>query len=118
MGRLTTHVLDTARGKPGTGIALTLYRIGREGTRVEVAAAVTNADGRCDQPLLEGAAMVTGVYDLVFAVGDYLARSGAQIPDPPFVGEVVLRFGVAEPDQHYHVPLLVSPWSYSTYRGS
>jgi 5-hydroxyisourate hydrolase len=118
MGRLTTHVLDTARGKPGTGIALTLYRVDRDGTRIEVAAALTNADGRCDQPLLEGAAMVTGVYDLVFAVSDYLARSGAQLPDPPFVGEVVLRFGVAEPDQHYHVPLLVSPWSYSTYRGS
>src|SRR6202521_1907996 len=101
MGRLTTHVLYTARGKPGAGIALTLSRIGRECTRVEVAAAVTNADGRCDQPLLEGAAMVTGVYDLVFAVGDYLARSGAQITHPPFVGEVVLRFGVAEADQHY-----------------
>ena len=118
MGRLTTHVLDTARGAPGAGIALTLYRVASDGGRVKVAAAVTNVDGRCDAPLLQEAAMAVGVYELEFGVREYLVRSGAQIPDPPFVGDVVLRFGVAEPDAHYHVPLLVSAWSYSTYRGS
>lgn len=116
MGRLTTHVLDTAAGKPGAGIAVTLYRL--DGERVEVARAVTNNDGRCDRPLLEGAALVKGRYEIVFGAGDYFRRAGLDLPDPPFVDEIVLRFGVAAPDQHYHVPLLVSPWSYSTYRGS
>lgn len=116
MGRLTTHVLDTALGKPGAGIAVTVYRL--DGERAEVARVVTNADGRCDQPLLEGPALVKGRYEIVFGVGDYFRAARLELPEPPFVDEVVLRFGVAAPDQHYHVPLLVSPWSYSTYRGS
>ena len=117
MGRLTTHVLDTAQGRPGAGIELTVYRID-SGGRTRVAAAVTDADGRSDGALLEGAALSRGVYEIVFGAGAYFARSGATLPDPPFVGDVVLRFGVADPDAHYHVPLLMSPWSYSTYRGS
>jgi 5-hydroxyisourate hydrolase len=117
MGRLTTHVLDTAQGRPGGGIKVSLYRLaGQE--RELVRTAQTNADGRCDKPLLEGGEFQAGVYELNFAVADYFARGGAALPDPPFVGDVVIRFGVAHPDQHYHVPLLVSPWSYSTYRGS
>jgi 5-hydroxyisourate hydrolase len=108
MGRLTTHVLDTALGCPGAGIRITLYRnLGERYALVKDA--VTNADGRCDAPLLEGAA---------FAAGDYFAASGAVVADPPFIDEVVLDFGVADGNAHYHVPLLVSPWSYSTYRGS
>jgi 5-hydroxyisourate hydrolase len=116
MGRLTTHVLDTAQGRPGAGIDVTVYRI--DGTRMRVAATVTNADGRTQEPLLEGAALAKGIYEIEFGAKQYFARSGATLPDPPFVGDVVLRFGVADPDAHYHVPLLVSPWSYSTYRGS
>lgn len=117
MGRLTTHVLDTASGRPGAGIRVTLYR--NLGERYAlVVDAVTNEDGRCDAPLLEGEAFGQGRYRLVFAVGEYFAARGAPLPDPPFVDEVVLDFGVADPAAHYHVPLLVSPWSYSTYRGS
>ncbi|HRP24556.1 MAG TPA: hydroxyisourate hydrolase [Thauera sp.] len=116
MGRLTTHVLDTANGKPGAGIAVTVFRL--DGERREVARSVTNHDGRCDAPLLEGAALETGKYEIVFAAGDYFRALGLKLPEPLFVDEVALRFGVANADQHYHVPLLVSPWSYSTYRGS
>ncbi len=117
MGRLTTHVLDTAKGCPGAGIRITLYR--NLGERYALLKdAITNADGRCDAPLLEGAALAVGRYRLVFAAGEYFARSGAVVADPPFVDEVVLDFGVADGNAHYHVPLLVSPWSYSTYRGS
>jgi 5-hydroxyisourate hydrolase len=117
MGRLTTHVLDTARGCPGAGIRVTLHR--NLGERLAlVADAVTNADGRCDAPLLAGEAFTAGRYRLVFAVGEYFARCGVPLPDPPFVDEVVVDFGVADGSAHYHVPLLVSPWSWSTYRGS
>ena len=116
MGRLTTHVLDTARGKPGAGLAITLFRL--DGGRRELLRTLTNQDGRCDAPLLEGAAFEQGRYEIVFAAGDYFRAQDPGLPEPPFVDEVVLRFGVADPDQHYHVPLLVSPWSYSTYRGS
>ncbi|ATE60192.1 hydroxyisourate hydrolase [Thauera sinica] len=116
MGRLTTHVLDTARGTPGAGIAVTVYRL--DGGRREVARAVTNHDGRCDGPLLEGAALEAGRYEILFAAGDYFRAQGQALPEPPFVDEVALRFGIADAGQHYHVPLLVSPWSYSTYRGS
>lgn len=117
MGRLTTHVLDTAQGKPGAGIRLTLYR--NLGERYAlVGDAVTNADGRCDAPLLEGAAFTVGRYRLLFAMGEYFAAQGLDLPDPPFVDEIALDFGVADASLHYHVPLLVSPWSYSTYRGS
>lgn len=116
MGKLTTHVLDTARGAPGAGITVIVYSL--DGKRQERARAVTNADGRCDQPLLAGEALTRGHYEIVFSAGDYFHAQALQLPDPPFVDEVVLRFGVADPDQHYHVPLLVSPWSYATYRGS
>ena len=117
MGRLTTHVLDTANGRPGAGVRITLYRnLGERYALIKDA--VTNADGRCDAPLLEGAAFAPGRYRLVFAAGDYFATTGMALPDPPFVDEVVLDFGVADGNAHYHVPLLVSPWSYSTYRGS
>jgi 5-hydroxyisourate hydrolase len=116
MGRLTTHVLDTANGKPGVGIAVTVHRL--DGERREVARTVTNHDGRCDKPLLEGAALEAGKYEIVFAAGDYFRALGLNLPEPLFVDEVALRFGIADTDQHYHVPLLVSPWSYSTYRGS
>jgi 5-hydroxyisourate hydrolase len=116
MGRLTTHVLDTAHGRPGDGIAIDLYRI--EGTRERLTSAVTNKDGRCDHPLLEGDSVKAGVYELAFRVGDYFAARGVAVPDPRFLDEVVIRFGIAAPNEHYHVPLLISPYGYSTYRGS
>ncbi len=115
MGRLTTHVLDTARGVPGAGIRLALYAIGDE--RQLVKTAVTNDDGRTDGALIEGDAFRRGVWELVFDVGPYFEKAGLATADPPFLDQVSLRFGIAE-DAHYHVPLLVSPWSYSTYRGS
>ena len=116
MGRLTTHVLDTAQGCPASGVAVQLYRVKPE--RELIAEASTNADGRLDAPILDDAAFASGVYELVFHAGKYFATHLGELPDPPFVDEVVIRFGIANPDQHYHVPLLVSPWSYSTYRGS
>jgi 5-hydroxyisourate hydrolase len=115
MGRITTHVLDTAAGKPAAGLKIELTRLG--GTREAIATGVTNSDGRLDKPLLEGVAFAKGTYEIVFHVGDYFRASGAALPDPPFLDVVPLRFGVAE-DAHYHVPLLVSPFAYSTYRGS
>ncbi len=120
MGRLTTHVLDTAHGRPGAGIRVELHAVDDTAgvSRPVVASAITNADGRLDAPLLEGAGFVAGIYEMVFHVGDYFRAAGVDLPDPPFVDRAVLRFGVADADAHYHVPLLVSPWSYSTYRGS
>ena len=116
-GRLTTHVLDTATGRPAAGLQLELFRI-ESGERRLLKAVATNHDGRCDGPLLEGGQFVPGEYELLFHVGDYLRASGVDLPDPPFLDLVPLRFGIAEPGQHYHVPLLVSPYGYSTYRGS
>ena len=116
MGRITTHVLDTAQGRPAGGIAVALF--GLQPERKLIAETITNADGRLDTPLLDGDSFAPGVYELVFQAGDYFRSSLNNLPQPPFVDEVVLRFGIAEPEQHYHVPLLVSPWSYSTYRGS
>jgi 5-hydroxyisourate hydrolase len=116
MGRLTTHVLDTARGLPGAGITVELYAFGEE--RRFLTTATTDADGRCPRPLLEGAALTTGVYELVFHAGDYFRAADLELPDPPFFDRVVIRIGIAAPDQHYHVPLLLSPYGYSTYRGS
>jgi len=116
MGRLTTHVLDTAQGKPGAGIAIELFRLGA--ARERVAGAVTNADGRCDRALLEGPACAPGIYELVFRAGDYFSRQGMALPKPKFLDEVVIRFGIADAEAHYHVPLLISPYGYSTYRGS
>ena len=117
MGRLTTHVLDTALGLPGAGISVSVFRV--EGNERQLLhSVVTNQNGRCDEPLLEGAAFVAGVYELVFNLTEYFAATRQSLPNPPFVGDVVLRVGIADNSQHYHVPLLVSPWSYSTYRGS
>ena len=117
MGRLSTHVLDTANGRPARGVAIELLAVEGEGRRSVVRTA-TNADGRTDAPLMTGDAFRTGTYELVFDVGAYFRSLGAATADPPFLDLVPIRFTLAEPDGHYHVPLLVSPWSYSTYRGS
>jgi 5-hydroxyisourate hydrolase len=116
LGRLTTHVLDTALGKPAAGLAVTLSRAGAGGTKL--ARAVTNKDGRCEKPLLEGDLMQAGSYDLVFEAGAYFDALGLDLPEPKFLDQVVIRFGIADPGAHYHVPLLISPYGYSTYRGS
>ena len=116
MGKLTTHVLDTASGKPAAGLAISLRRAGKHGE--PLARTMTNSDGRCDRPLLEGSAMETGAYDIVFEAGAYFDRLDLQLPEPKFLDQVVIRFGIADPDGHYHVPLLLSPFGYSTYRGS
>ena len=116
-GFLTTHVLDTMSGEPAAGMALDLFRIEGDG-RQHLTSRVTNSDGRCDSPIIDAESFETGTYELVFAVGDYFARSGANLPDPPFLDIVPIRFGIADPASHYHVPLLVSPYSFSTYRGS
>ena len=118
MGRLTTHVLDTALGRPGAGIAIALYRIKPEGGREKLGEFTTNNDGRCDRPMLEGSAFTAGTYELVFAAGAYFDRMGHKLPEPKFLDEVTIRFGISSPEQHYHVPLLLSPYAYSTYRGS
>lgn len=116
MGKLTTHVLDTAQGRPAAGVAISLYRGGDHS--LPLAQTRTNRDGRSDVPLLQGADFVAGTYELVFAVADYFRASGLGLADPPFLDQITLRFGIADPQQNFHVPLLVSPWSYSTYRGS
>jgi len=116
MGRLTTHVLDTAHGTPGAGITIDLYRL--DGGRDRLKTVVTNADGRTDAPLLEGDDFTVGSYELVFHIADYFRDHGQPLADPPFLDEVPIRVSLAEPDSHYHVPLLASPWSYATYRGS
>ncbi len=112
-GRITTHVLDTASGKPAAGLKIDFYRL--DGAARELVKSVsTNDDGRCDSPLVAGDEMTTGVYELVFHVGDYL-NTGAVVG---FLDQVPVRFGIDDPSAHYHVPLLVSPFGYSTYRGS
>ena len=112
-GRITTHVLDTAAGRPAAGLKIDFYRL--DGSARELIKSVTtNDDGRCDEPLLSGDAMTAGVLELVFHVGDYLGRAD----EVSFLDQVPVRFGIADPTVHYHVPLLVSPFSYSTYRGS
>jgi len=115
-GRLTTHVLDTASGRPAAGMTIALYRVSGD-AHSKIKEVVTNADGRCDAPLLEGSEFESGQYELVFFAGDYLRASGAGLPDPLFLDQIPIRFGMAE-QAHYHVPLLVSPFGYSTYRGS
>lgn len=117
MGRLTTHVLDAAHGCPGSAIKVELYRVqGAELTLV--ASALTNSDGRCDVPLLQGDDYRTGVYQLQFNAGDYYRARSLELPSQAFLDVVVLRFGIDAGQDHYHVPLLISPYSYSTYRGS
>ena len=117
MGHLSTHVLDTAHGCPAAGLRVTLQKIEAAGP-VVLKQITLNADGRADGPLLEGAELRAGLYRLDFAAGAYFAARGTALDDPPFLDRVPLDFGIASPDQHYHVPLLVSPWAYSTYRGS
>jgi 5-hydroxyisourate hydrolase len=116
-GFLTTHVLDTARGLPAQGLTITLYRLDR-GARVELARKVTNDDGRTDGPILPADDFAVGQYELVFAAGDYLRATGQSGDAPLFLDEVPIRFGINDPASHYHVPLLLSPYGYSTYRGS
>ncbi|MEM7461907.1 MAG: hydroxyisourate hydrolase [Pseudomonadota bacterium] len=115
-GFLTTHILDTARGCPASGVVVSLYRL--EGDkRTKLAEAVTNSDGRTDKPMLAGNAFESGIYEMVFAMGDYFADL-VPASRVPFVDIVPIRFGIDDPNEHYHVPLLASPFSFSTYRGS
>jgi len=117
MGKLTSHVLDVAAGTPAAGMRVQLRMAGESGPQL-LADVRTNDDGRTVTPLLEGNSLQLGRYSLVFHVAEYFRAHGAKLADPPFLDEVVVQFGVADPSGNYHVPLLVSPWSYSTYRGS
>jgi 5-hydroxyisourate hydrolase len=118
MGRLTTHVLDTMQGRPAAGMAVCLYRLTESGQPTLLQQITLNSDGRADAPLLQGESFQPGRYRLVFSVAAYFRAQGVALPEPPFLDDVPLDFGLAEADGHYHVPLLASPWSYSTYRGS
>lgn len=117
MAGLSTHVLDTARGKPAAGVKIMLYHVSGSAHR-KIAEAVTNADGRTDQPMLTADQMTVGSYELVFYAGEYLRATGQAQGDVLFLDEIPIRFGVNDTSQHYHVPLLISPFAYSTYRGS
>lgn len=117
MGKLTTHVLDTANGCPAAGMAVSLYRL-EQGAPALIKQIALNHDGRADSPLLEGTAFVPGTYRLVFDVAAYFRGLGATLDEPPFLDQVPLDFGLADVSSHYHVPLLASPFAYSTYRGS
>ncbi len=116
-GKLTTHVLDTASGRPAAGLEITLYSSSERGL-TELRKATTNSDGRVDGPLLEGDEFKCGTYELHFAAGDYLRAAGNELPEPAFLDLVPIRFGIADESSHYHVPLLISAYGYSTYRGS
>ena len=118
MGRLTTHVLDTATGQPAAHLNVTLFAISDGNKCRKLVASTTNQDGRCDAPLLEGKLFAPGRYRLDFEVADYFRTRGLDLPDPPFLDVVQIHFGVSEEDANYHVPLLISPYGYSTYRGS
>lgn len=115
MGRLTTHILDTANGEPAAGVQVRLFSLQEQRSLLNTTH--TNADGRTDGPLLEGESMQAGTYELEFDIGAYFGAKGTTVSEPPFLNTVVIRFAV-NADEHYHVPLLASPWSYSTYRGS
>ena len=117
MGKLSTHVLDTTQGKPGAGVKVELYAV-VDGQRTLVKTETTNQDGRCASPLLEGDAMQPGQYELGFAARYYFAAQGVELPSPRFIDKVTIAFGIADASQNYHVPLVVTPWSYSPYRGS
>jgi 2-oxo-4-hydroxy-4-carboxy-5-ureidoimidazoline decarboxylase len=117
-GRLSTHVLDNHSGKPAAGIAVELVELASLGQNRVLTRAVTNADGRTDSPLIGGRPLPIGHYELRFSVGQYYAARGVAMSDPPFLDQIPLRFAISEPEGDYHVPLLVTPWSYSTYRGS
>ena len=115
MTKLTTHCLDTFSGKPAKGVKVDVYFVSDK--REKLNTIVLNNDGRTDKPLVEGSSFKEGKYELVFFVGDYF-KTVTNLPKTPFLDEVVIKFGISNPSEHYHVPLLVSPWSYSTYRGS
>ena len=115
MTKLTTHCLDTFSGKPAQGVKVDVYFV--SGKKTKLNSTTLNIDGRSDKPLIEGSNFKEGQYELVFFVGDYFKRI-TDLPKTPFLNEVAIRFGISNPNEHYHVPLLVSPWSYSTYRGS
>ena len=115
MTKLTTHCLDTFSGKPAKGVKVEVYYISEKKEKLN--STILNDNGRTDKPLLEGANFKEGQYELVFFIGDYF-KNLTNLPKTPFLNEVVIRFGISKPDERYHVPLLVSPWSYSTYRGS
>lgn len=117
-GKLTTHVLDTAQGRPAADLQIELWRLSAVGARELLCVVRTNADGRTPAPLLTDDALTVGLYELIFAVGPYFAKQSPELPAVPFLDQVPVRFGIADPNAHYHVPLLVSPWAYSTYRGS
>jgi 5-hydroxyisourate hydrolase len=118
MGKLSTHVLDITHGSPAAAVRIALYRIGANGASELVLRTVTNLDGRTDIPLLSGEELRIGTYELQFHVAEYFEGRGAEQANPPFLDIIPIRFTVADSEGHYHVPLLVSPWSYSTYRGS
>ena len=118
MAGLTTHVLDVTRGRPADGVRVELYELVSGSERKRIAAVVTNADGRTDKSLMSADQARVGQFELIFHAGDYFRRRRAELADPPFLDLIPIRFGVADLEAHYHVPLLVSPWSYSTYRGS
>ncbi|WP_334193419.1 hydroxyisourate hydrolase [Pararhodobacter sp.] len=116
-GYLTTHVLDTGRGLPAQGVTIALYRVSGNSHK-KIAETVTNADGRTDSPILPQDTFRTGTYELVFFAGDYLRATGQAGADPLFLDQIPIRFGMSDAEAHYHVPLLLSPYGYSTYRGS
>ncbi len=116
MTGLTTHVLDTSTGKPAQAVLYRLFRL--DNGRLELLSGHTNPDGRCPAPLLDKESMQAGRYELIFHVADYFRQQGVELTDPPFLDQVAIRFGIADTKQHYHVPLLISPYGYSTYRGS
>lgn len=118
MGQLTTHVLDTASGKPAAGLPIELIRVLDSNQRESLGQFVTNANGRTDQVLLSGEALLEGIYELCFNVEAYFNSQPVSQTKPPFLDIVTIRFCISHPAEHYHIPLLVSPWSYSTYRGS
>ena len=117
MARLSTHVLDTSRGQPAQGLAVELHIL-RDAERQRLAATTTNTDGRTDVPLLSAERLETGTYELTFHAAEYFRHAGVLLADPPFLGDIVIRFGIADPHGHYHVPLLLCPYGYSTYRGT
>ena len=117
MGKLTTHILDTANGKPAKDVKIELFACATGGQKL-IYSTVTNEDGRCGQPLLEGKSLVTGIYELEFYIGDYYRGMKVELTDPAFLDVVVIRFGISSESENYHVPLIISPFGYSSYRGS
>lgn len=118
MGYLTTHILDTTRGVAAAGVDIQLFKYTKDGQKTFICRALSNHDGRCDAPLLKDEAFESGIYELEFAIDDYFSQQGIANDEPGFLNTVVIRFGISDEDAHYHIPLLVSPYSYSTYRGS